>query len=498
MRTTCFTSQGGCSDRRAGFVFLLLLAATLVSAPGCRRSTPELGTPELATPEPIEPGRTTVGVEGSDVAAAPEDAAQPTATGTTDGVNGSINASPNVEIVNRPFPKLNPAHWKTDPQLEAAAAAAQAVELTTTDLTPHGLPLLIDLPAGVTASKRYLGVTIQEADHAFSFDIRLGRIDTEACRAMYAATQNYESQPPLIAEAQLLLMPGVGYGKKQYHLVLVGTYGNWDYHAITNQNWPSAKDLPTALLIQRMLSTVRPAAEFRPIDSVAALEELGLLVERTPEGAVRAVSSLNTQAKLTDSMLAAAAGDQEIEKLTCRLSCITDDALPHIGRLTSLKLLNLNVDRNQTRHGVMGRGLTHLAGLAQLKKLSIRGGCYAQPLTGLEILSRLPQLRSLELTDYVDDEALKEVGKLAQLQSLSLNGSRITDDGLSHLAGLEKLEVLSLRKTAITDGAVEHLIRLKQLRKLDVSGTKIGADGRRRLEQELPDVKLGSASLFIF
>ena len=85
------------------------------------------------------------------------------------------------------------------------------------------------------------------------------------------------------------------------------------------------------------------------------------------------------------------------------------------------------------------------------------------------------------------DAGLKELGQfVAQLTSLTLDGSPITDAGLPELARIKALKSLSVLDTKITDKAVPILSEMKQLTYLNVSEKQIGKDGADALKKALP------------
>ncbi|PWU00494.1 MAG: hypothetical protein C5B53_03980 [Candidatus Melainabacteria bacterium] len=66
----------------------------------------------------------------------------------------------------------------------------------------------------------------------------------------------------------------------------------------------------------------------------------------------------------------------------------------------------------------------------------------------------------------LDDDVLKHVAKLRDLQSLNLTSTNITDTGLSYLLGLPKLEDLQISSTEITGEGIYSLTKMKSLRSL--------------------------------
>jgi hypothetical protein len=88
----------------------------------------------------------------------------------------------------------------------------------------------------------------------------------------------------------------------------------------------------------------------------------------------------------------------------------------------------------------------------------------------------------------VDDEDLRLLKCLPQLESLDLGNTRISDRGLEHLSGLRTLRSLNLAFTEVTDAGLPHLEPLTRLESLYVSFSKVTADGATALKQSLPGV----------
>jgi hypothetical protein len=57
------------------------------------------------------------------------------------------------------------------------------------------------------------------------------------------------------------------------------------------------------------------------------------------------------------------------------------------------------------------------------------------------------------------------------------------------VAGLPKLRELWVAGTAVSDAGLEHLRGLKHLKTLDVGGTKVTAEGWKRLRAALPSLE---------
>lgn len=112
-------------------------------------------------------------------------------------------------------------------------------------------------------------------------------------------------------------------------------------------------------------------------------------------------------------------------------------------------------------------------------------------------LADLPRLLILNLSGSdADDQGLRHVGRLVELQSLNLDWTPVTDAGLEELTGLTQLHSLWLNETDVTDVGLIHLAKLKSLRRLYLEGTAVTAAGVEQLRQSLPrcDIWWGLAS----
>jgi cellulose synthase/poly-beta-1,6-N-acetylglucosamine synthase-like glycosyltransferase/Leucine-rich repeat (LRR) protein len=96
---------------------------------------------------------------------------------------------------------------------------------------------------------------------------------------------------------------------------------------------------------------------------------------------------------------------------------------------------------------------------------------------GLRYLESLTKLKALNLGDtQLDDGDLSGFGKLAQLETLSLENTPLTGAGFGQLRGLDKLTALNLNKTRVGDSALRQLGKMPRLQRLELSSTRV-ADG---------------------
>lgn len=101
---------------------------------------------------------------------------------------------------------------------------------------------------------------------------------------------------------------------------------------------------------------------------------------------------------------------------------------------------------------------------------------------GLRIVARLGQLEYLDLswTD-ISDVGLAHLENLTELQSLYLYQTRITSAGISRLRGLKRLESFGASGKSIDDEACKHLAELDHLTNLVLDGTTVSEDGLMQL-----------------
>jgi len=213
---------------------------------------------------------------------------------------------------------------------------------------------------------------------------------------------------------------------------------------------------------------------------------------------------------------------------------VSDDrCMPHLGRLTGLKVLKLygsavtddglgrlepltSLERLWLPEGVSGKGLahiarlpalkavyiysprltrqafSHLARIASLEELALVGDMRYVDYTGLPELAKLPSLTYLAYA-APDDRAMAYVGKLRSLRTLNLGWSKISDAGMAPLSNLTQLEVLALYHVeTITGAGLAHLRPLHSLRKLHITftGTRTEYLSHITALKSLEDLKL--------
>ncbi len=108
---------------------------------------------------------------------------------------------------------------------------------------------------------------------------------------------------------------------------------------------------------------------------------------------------------------------------------------------------------------------------------------------------RLPnepfQVATVTLEKGMSGEGTKLLSGLTALVELNVNGSKLTDDDdVRPLGTLTNLELLNLEAVPIGDAALSHLSSLSKLTDLRLKGTKITAAGVAALQKALPNCKI--------
>lgn len=101
---------------------------------------------------------------------------------------------------------------------------------------------------------------------------------------------------------------------------------------------------------------------------------------------------------------------------------------------------------------------------------------------GLKHVGDLTNLDTLFLSDSgITDATLALLGPLTKLERLYVDRTAVTDAGLASVSAIESLKTLSLIDTAVSDEGMSHLEKLKNLEVLFLSGTQISDDGLKHL-----------------
>lgn len=102
----------------------------------------------------------------------------------------------------------------------------------------------------------------------------------------------------------------------------------------------------------------------------------------------------------------------------------------------------------------------------------------------LSFLRDLPELRSLNLlwTSGCSDEALRSLGSMRHLKSLTLSSTGAGDVALEYIEPLRELQWLDLDDTRVTDAGLKHLKGMTQLQRLSLRNLDISDEGMAQLQ----------------
>lgn len=172
----------------------------------------------------------------------------------------------------------------------------------------------------------------------------------------------------------------------------------------------------------------------------------------------------------------------EVRVLYC--AAVSDASLYAIGTAAGLRTLSIESTRCES-----SRGITDLGGLRELRSLSLNGVGVVIDRDVARTIGGLCNLETLLLEGCrLSDSEVEPIAGLRQLVSLSVAGTDLTDEGIARLATLPRLEFLNVSGTRMTDRSVDDLLSMPSLDLLLVSDVSIDRASVRRLEGAISDV----------
>jgi Leucine-rich repeat (LRR) protein len=156
--------------------------------------------------------------------------------------------------------------------------------------------------------------------------------------------------------------------------------------------------------------------------------------------------------------------------------------LAPLAALTNLEKLRLHRNKN-----INGTFSVHLVALGRFKNLS--PGEYITD-EGLACVAKLANLEELFLDGPFTDVGLREIRSLEKLRTLYITSDRATDEGLSVIAELPELAWLGLESKLLTDKGAAIIAQCQSLQFLALSKTNLTHAGRKMLRDALPDCEI--------
>ena len=171
-------------------------------------------------------------------------------------------------------------------------------------------------------------------------------------------------------------------------------------------------------------------------------------------------------------------GFPNLIKLSIKGKQVDDSALTHIGDLNQLEILVLwGQDRVNLSNG-LSIGSTTDSKFSHF---------------GIQQLVNARKLRHLNIGYcLVNDEVLRHLATLPNLERLSAQGNRFTDAGVRYLLNNRKLTSLKIGsdENDITDESVPVLSGIPNLKTLWIQNSKISFEGAAEIGKQLPNCKL--------
>jgi Leucine-rich repeat (LRR) protein len=191
---------------------------------------------------------------------------------------------------------------------------------------------------------------------------------------------------------------------------------------------------------------------------------------------------------MEDRALTALQRAPALSELALSGTSIGESAFEPLASLEYLKILELN-DNKQ----MLGRNFTELVKQQRFRNLTkIVSDSSGFGYYGLLEIGRLPNLEHLSVSrSMVGDEAIQGLKSSKSLKRLYLADNLITDKGLPVFRTLPGLEELRLSgNPAITDAGLKELRGLKQLKELSLDGTRCTMAGVTELKKFLKSTKI--------
>ena len=205
------------------------------------------------------------------------------------------------------------------------------------------------------------------------------------------------------------------------------------------------------------------------------------------------LKSLSLSGGLDDARIAQLATLPNLDTLQTNLAQITDDGVKPLARLKTLR----NLKFFHPGKSFTGTGLTHLATMPNLERLTVAGS-FEWGDVGMAAVAELAGVKELRTWHAGStNEGVKKLKGMKNLTSLHL-GQRLTykqpacpnDETIAILAEMTPLESLILEEARLSLPALQQLKRLPALKKLTLAGIDIPKADVDRLKTELPAVKI--------
>jgi hypothetical protein len=173
-----------------------------------------------------------------------------------------------------------------------------------------------------------------------------------------------------------------------------------------------------------------------------------------------------------------------LQELYLAQTLVGDEALPVIAGFVDLKRLRL------ARTQVTGEGLAALESLRKIEDIDL-SECSQLTDAGMPSLGKLTTLKRLNLwRDQLSDEGVSHLAGLSNMEWLNLDNTQLTSSGAASLSGMKKLVFLHLGSTGLSNSGLSALEGLTALKDLKVTRTAVTEEGVAELQKKLPQTNI--------
>lgn len=165
---------------------------------------------------------------------------------------------------------------------------------------------------------------------------------------------------------------------------------------------------------------------------------------------------------LNDEMAAHLAGLNNLTTLALTNSVINDPTVELIAK-SFPKLIDLDLSSNTN---LTNSVLKVICGITDLQRLTLVQNRFNE--VGTSHLSKLQNLRFLDLRGNMEAGDMEVIAALPKLTSLKHRSTAVSDFGMEYLAGSKTLESLLMQDFAISGQAGQHIAKLDKLTQLEI------------------------------
>ncbi|MEZ6054019.1 MAG: hypothetical protein R3B91_01370 [Planctomycetaceae bacterium] len=222
-----------------------------------------------------------------------------------------------------------------------------------------------------------------------------------------------------------------------------------------------------------------PAADPDDEASVAGLEEFGVQLKRNKAGNIVAIDVEGARS-FGDEQVPLLKGLPALEDVDISMSQVSNDGLAILKDIETIKSLKLRRCAN-----VDDEGIAYLVSMPHLEKLILLYNSNSISDNALESIGKITTLKVLDLRGCVriSDVGLAHLSGLTNLVDLRLKTSGVSDEGVAHLEPLKKLRVLHLEQTRVTGEGLAALSGMTDLTELNLYNTQVDDEGLSHLSE---------------